>query len=238
MNLREYFKHIYVLNLPHRVDRRNAAVDELNSVDINLEEGKVEIFPAIKPDEAEPFHKLGSKGCFLSVLEILKKSRRIGDGHILILQDDISFPHFFKDYESHLLQELDNQAWDIAQFGYCSTEKDLASLHLPFASWKDVSETTIGAHFFAVNDKTVDRYIQFLELLLSRPRNHPDGGPMPIDGTFTVFRQQNPDIVRLLAVPSFGGQRSSRSDVTPRWFDKLPVASNIAQFYRNIKDSR
>lgn len=236
MNLYECFAQIYILNLPHRVDRCEATIKELESVGISLEPKKVEVFPAIKPDDAEPFHKLGSKGCYLSVLEILKQSKQRGSGHILIFQDDISFPSFFKDYESDLLQELDGRPWDIAQFGYCKTETDAAEIHLPFATWKDTSSAVIGAHFFAVNGRSVDRYIQFLEELLTRPRDHPDGGPMPIDGTFGTFSKLNPDVVRLIAIPSFGGQRSSRSDVTPKWFDKLPLMSGIAQLYRNVRN--
>lgn len=239
MKLTDFFDAIYVLNLPHRLDRREAAIQELQSIGIPLEPGKVEVFPAIKPENMEPFHKLGSKGCFLSVLEILKRVREEGKGHVLILQDDIQFPSFFEREIDGLLEQLNKQQWDIAQFGYLSVEADPAELDVSSATWKNIQgAAAIGAHFFAVNGQSLNRYIQFLEGLLSRPRDHTQGGPMPIDGTFSVFPRMVPDAVRLIAVPSFGDQRSSRSDVTPRWFDKIPPLSVIAQLYRENKSNR
>ncbi|MEL7071191.1 MAG: LPS biosynthesis glycosyltransferase [Cyanobacteria bacterium J06581_3] len=233
MTLTDFFDRIYILNLPYRADRREAAIKELRDVSIHLEAGKVEVFPAIKPETIEPFHKLGSKGCFLSVLKMLKQSRAQGGGHVLIFQDDIQFPPFFKKEIGSLLKQLDEQPWDIAQFGYLSIESvDPAEVNVPFGTWKDMPNIAIGAHFFAVNGQSLDRYIQFLEGLLTRPRDHAQGGPMPIDGTFAVFRQLNPDVVRLIAMPSFGDQRSSRSDITPRWFDKIPLVSTLAELCR------
>ncbi|ASC71579.1 hypothetical protein XM38_025310 [Halomicronema hongdechloris C2206] len=231
--LSSFFDRIYILNLPHRVDRRKATIKELESIGVFLKPEKIEVFPAIKPDKAEPFKKLGSKGCFLSVLAILGHVRDEGANNVLIFQDDIKFPPFFNKHESSLIQQLELQNWDIAQFGHLTTEIDDADIKDKFATWRDSESKAIGAHFFAVNGKSLDRFIHFLEELMSRPSGHPEGGAMPIDGAFTVFRRQNPDIVRLLAIPSFGGQRSSRSDVTPKWFDKLPVTSNLAQLYRH-----
>ena len=231
-----YFDRIYILNLPQRVDRLQATVKELESVGIDLEHEKVKIFPAIKPDTLEPFHKLGSKGCFLSVLEILKRSREESLKNVLIFQDDIKFVPGFKDYEQDLVEQLKQKKWDIVQFGYFLSHRisPQANKHAP-VSLTDCSENLIGAHCFAVNGDSFDAFITFLEDLLKRPRDHPMGGPMPIDGAFNVFRQRNKNIVRLIAVPSMAGQRSSRSDVTPSWFDHVPLLSKLIESLRRLK---
>lgn len=235
MKLTDYFQQIYILNLPERQDRREATIAELKSIGITLAPGKVEFFPAIRPETAEPFHKKGSKGCFLSTLAILKKAKAQGEANVLILQDDIQFPHFFTLHEDDLLNRLSELNWDIAQFGYQPGSVDGIDQDPSLAEWKDTSSQIIGAHFVGFNGKSIDRFIQFLEGLLERPRDHPQGGPMPIDGAFTVFRRQNSDVVRVIALPSFGYQRSSRSDVTTKWFDRLPVLSRMAQSYRKLK---
>ena len=170
------------------------------------------------------------------MLGVLKRFKEIGNGHVLIMEDDIKIPAFFQEEIGGLLEKLNHQPWDIAQFGYLKIEgADPADLDVPFGTWKDMSNTVIGSQLFAVNGQSLDRYIQFLEGLLTRPRDHPLGGPMPADGALTVFRQLNPDVVRLIVLPSFADQRSSRSDISPSWFDEIPVLSTLVQLYRRLK---
>jgi hypothetical protein len=48
---------------------------------------------------------------------------------------------------------------------------------------------------------------------------------------------QHPDVVTLMATPSLGGQRSSRSDIFPnKWYDRLPLTRQIAGLARGIKN--
>ena len=44
---------------------------------------------------------------------------------------------------------------------------------------------------------------------------------MPIDGAFNIFRRINHDVQTLIAQPKISWQLSSRSDITPRSFDKF-----------------
>ena len=57
---------------------------------------------------------------------------------------------------------------------------------------------------------------------------------MPPDGGLSWFRRSNPDVVTVLAVPSLAKQRSSRSDLSPQWFDKVPVLSSAALVARRM----
>jgi len=50
---------------------------------------KVEIFPAIGPDEAGGFPSIGPRGCFSSHVAILKQAKHQGLSNILIVEDDL-----------------------------------------------------------------------------------------------------------------------------------------------------
>jgi len=91
------------------------------------------------------------------------------------------------------------------------------------------------AHFYAVNGRILDRLLRFLEELQHRPLGHPDGGPMHLDGAYSTFRAQNPDVVTLIASPNLGWQRSSRSDISPKWFDNVPGLSPLAGAAKTTK---
>ena len=70
-------------------------------------------------------------------------------------------------------------------------------------------------------------------VILRDPLN---GGPMDIDGAYSTFRQLYPEIITLVANPSLGYQRSSRSDITPyRWFDKPGILRFLSSKMRRIK---
>ena len=83
-------------------------------------------------------------------------------------------------------------------------------------------------HFYAVNGRIFDRLLRFLEELQRRPPGHPDGGPMHLDGAYSTFRDQNPDVVTLIASPNLGWQRTSRSDITPKWWHRVPGLRPLA----------
>jgi hypothetical protein len=61
---------------------------------------------------------------------------------------------------------------------------------------------------------------------------------MHVDGAYSMFRARRPDVVTLVASPSLGGQRSSRSDITAnRWYDRQPglrLLSGLARKGKNL----
>jgi glycosyl transferase family 25 len=150
----------------------------------------------------------------------------------LILEDDLELRRDFKEYESVLLEELTSKDWDLVHFGYCRDQSP-PLVNLPIL--QPFSGEITGAQFYAVNGKTLEKLIDFFEVLLQRPLGHPDGGPMPADGVLNVFKWQYPEIVRLIAVPSFGDQRSSKSDISPKWFDNISLLASLAGWARKIK---
>jgi glycosyl transferase family 25 len=219
MKFTDFFDRAYVINLPERNDRRREMAEELQNAGMPFTPGKVELFPAIRPDSRGEFQSIGYRGCFLSHLSILKQAREAGLKNVLVMEDDLELRADFKEYEPLILQELQLGNWDIVHFGYNSTQVNQA-INQPML--QSFSGEIIGSQFYAVNGRVLNQLIHFFEILLSRPAGHPDGGPMSPDGVLNVFKWQHPDIIRLIAVPSFGGQRSSRSDISPKWFDHVP----------------
>ncbi len=233
MHLMDYFDRCYIINLPERRDRRREMEKELERAGMPPMPGRVEFFPAIRPESAGPFPSIGAHGCFLSHLGILRAAKAQGLRNVLILEDDLTFAAQFPEVEEKLLGELRETPWDFAFFGHVvefpEVPPDRAHLE-PYAG------PIVTAHFYAVNGAVIDRLLGFLDALLQRPPGHPDGGPMHVDGAYSTFRQQNPDVVTLVAVPSQGWQRSSRSDIAPnRWYDRWPLVRSLVALARRGK---
>jgi glycosyl transferase family 25 len=226
----DYFQRVYAVNLPERKDRRQLIVQELEEVGMPLTPHRVEIFPAIRPDEAGGFPSIGARGCFSSHLAILKQAKHQGLSNILIVEDDLEISAKFRTDQAVIVEQLRQQEWDFVYLGHVEKVEQKSPLALvPF------SKGVMTTHFYAVNGRIFDRLVRFMEELQQRPPGHPDGGPMQIDGAYSTFRAQNPDVITLIASPNLGWQRSSRSDITPNWFDRIPGLRQLAGAARSSK---
>ena len=228
MKLIDFFDRVYAINLPYRKDRCRMIVQELKKAGMPLKPNHVEIFPAIRPDDAGDFPSIGARGCFESHLTILKQAQADRLSNVLIVEDDLIISQGFRTEQAVLLDRLCRTDWGFVYFGHIEQVEKTGGVTLePF------SEPLITAHFYAVNGLILDRLVWFLEQVKRRPAGHPDGGPMHIDGAYSTFREQNPDIVTLIASPNLGWQQSSRSDISSNaWFDRLPVFTEMASVAR------
>lgn len=227
----DYFQRVYVVNLPERTDRRQLIVKELEAAEMPLTPDLVEIFPAIRPDEAGGFPSIGARGCFSSHVAILKQAKQQGLSNILIVEDDLEISAEFRADQAVIIQQLCQQDWDFAYFGHVEEVGKKSPVTLvPF------SDGVMTTHFYAVNGRIFDRLLRFLEELQHRPPGHPDGGPMHLDGAYSTFRGRNPDVVTLIASPNLGWQKSSRSDIYPNpWFDRIPGIRQLVGAARTSK---
>jgi len=226
----DYFQRVYALNLPERKDRRQLIVQELEEAGMPLTPHRVEIFPAIRPDEAAGFPSIGARGCVCSHVAILKQAKQEGLRNILIVEDDLEISAKFRTDQAVIVEQLRQQDWDFVYFGHVEEVEQKSPLALvPF------SKGVMTTHFYAVNGRIFDRLVRFMEELQQRPPGHPDGGPMQIDGAYSTFRAQNPDVITLIASPNLGSQRSSRSDISPNWFDRIPGLRQLAGAARTSK---
>lgn len=237
MNLLDFFERAYVINLASRTDRRREMEHELRRADVGLRPeqlaNQVEFFPAIRPTEAAPFTLVGRKGASLSFLSVLKDARARGLSRVLVLQDDAEFVPDFQRRAGAVLAELAARPWGVAQLGYLG--EPVAAPADPAPRLHEFDGEVIGAHCCGVSQLALERLIALFE----RQHGGVDGdhryGPMPVDGTINVFRWLNPELPRLLAVPSLAGQRSSRSDIIPGRFDRLPWLRPLVSFARGLR---
>ena len=189
--------------------------------------GRLEFFPAIRVSAIDDWPSLGARGCFLSHYTVLKQARDRSLRNILVMEDDCEFKPAIPGFEHEIVRTLSESPWDIVYLGYWeeanfSGSTTLVRTHLPI----------MCAHLYAVNGTILDRIVGFLEDVMQRPDGHPAGGPQHYDGALTMFRQQNKDVVTLIAEPSLAGQRSSRSDIHSRWFDKVAGLRTVANGLR------
>lgn len=234
MKIIDFFERAYVINLPERKDRLRDMKRELEKVEMPLYSEKVYLFPAIKPDIADPFKSIGIKGCFLSHYTILKEARDKNLNNVLIMEDDLAISSDFSQYTEIILTQLTQNNWSFVYFGHQLQKQEAikGSIGQKLYPYYEAIRT---AHFYGVNGTILNSLVTFLELVQQRSPGHPDGGPMNLDGAFSTFRKQNPHLLTLVAVPSLGGQRSSRSDLSPQWFDTVPGINRIINQARKLK---
>lgn len=230
MKFREFFDRTFIINLPERTDRRQEMLGELERAGLSPETGRIEFFPAVRVTEAAGFESAGCYGCFLSHLAVFKQARQAGAAQVLVFEDDaVIVPRFQQDEEA-LVEQMRSMPWGIAYFGHALEDPADRPAHL-----KPFNESVRLAHFYSVNGKYLDRLIAFFESILTRPPGHPDGGPMPADGALHFFLMKNSDVPSHVATPNLGTQRFSRSDISPKWFDHVPVLNKAIARLRRVK---
>jgi glycosyl transferase, family 25 len=231
-SLQQYFDRVLIINLPDRQDRRQAAVRELNRVGLSLTPNHIEFFPGIRPETAAHFPSRGARGCFLSHLAILKQAYAEGWNNVLILEDDAVLPDCLRHEQFQLVAQLQSQPWDFVYFGHFVPSKAFPSTSTP--TFHPYKNHLLCAHFYAVNQRILAPLIAFLEALKDRPIDHPDGGAMHLDGAYNTFRDRHPEVITLVANPSFGGQRSFTSDITPAWYHSVPGLPKLVGLAKEV----
>lgn len=223
------FERIYIINLPSRPDRLRQVLSDLNSAHIFENDPKLRIFPGVRPNDAGGFPTIGTHGCFLSHLGVLREAYKDGLANVLLLEDDLALEAAARLPQPQLVEVLRAGNWDFAYPGHIEESGDPTAL----PTWTTTEKPLVCAHFLAFNGRALPALVGYLEDCLTRPVGDPDGGPMHVDGAYSMFRQRNPDLVTLLSMPSLGGQRSSRSDIhVNRWFDRMPVFREAASLAR------
>lgn len=238
MKLLEFFDRIYVINLPERHDRRQQMTQELAKAGMPLQPGKVELFAAVKMDHAGIFPSIGLRGCYMSHLAIYRQAKQLGLRNVLVLEDDLAVSDDFKRYETDLIAQLQRSNWDAILFGHlpgvgAPPEVRVRPGDPDFATLRSVEQPFVGAHFYGVNASAFDRLIATFESVLSLPDDYSEHITVYPDGAlFDMSTEENFSLLK--AVPSFGGQRSSRSDCADlKWFDQLPATRRLAEIVRN-----
>lgn len=235
IGINDFFDQIYVINLPHRKDRRREMELELARIGIDLPNSKVWFYPAVRPDEASGFPSIGARGCFLSHLGILKDAEARGLKRILILEDDTNFNGDFNLRISRILYHLGTIPWAIFYGSYRLTSTQPAA-PIPDLCLVSAGESIGTSNFIAFQGDCIAGAARYLAAILGRPPGSPEGGPMHVDGAYCWFRRSNPQFQTVIARPELGYQRSSLSDIYGvRWHDRIPALSWLGKAVRAIK---
>ena len=206
------FDRIRVINLAERRDRRREMERELAAIGL-AGDPRVAFFPAIRPKDSGRFTSVGAHGVYLGQLAILREAAEANQS-VLILEDDCAFAPAALDYPT-------NGAWEIFYGGYEAAKPDDL-----------VSSDIIGAHMMGFTAKAAKAVVAYLDALTC------EGIHPPIDAAYIWFRRAHPDVVTHFATPPLAAQRSSRSDIAPRFFDRLPLIREAAQLARRIVRAR
>lgn len=228
--LSDTFSLVRIINLRERQDRLAEVTAQLAALGTSFEPGKVELYEATRPTEPGGFDSLGARGCYASHLDILRDARDRAVESVLVMEDDCEIlPRDLSRLET-LMHELQGRAWNFAYLGHI--------VPMPAGSepgWQQYGGPIQTTHLYAVHGKALPGIVAYLEACLTRPGGHPAGGPMPVDGALTMYRAAHPEVVTLLAQPVIAGQRSSRSDITTKWWDRLPGFAGAISVARDLK---
>jgi glycosyl transferase family 25 len=225
----DFFDRVSIINLPSRPDRLRALGAELRRIGFDIGSPKVSIPHAPEPSDANGFPSRGVFGNFLSHLEIIESAWHDGLNNVLVLEDDAIFRAKFRTFP--MADILVSQSWDMCFVGHAL---DLA----PHSDGFVRSDAPFKwAHCYAVNRSIVPRLVSYLRETIDRPVGHPLGGKMYIDGAFSLFRQQNHDVISLLSAPSQSSQKGSPSNLAgQRWYDKSLLTRPAIVVARALRD--
>ncbi|NBZ89673.1 glycosyltransferase family 25 protein [Stagnihabitans tardus] len=223
---------VYVINLPHRSDRRAEIEAQLRKAGSGLDAANVTLFPALRPQEAGPFPSIGARGCFLSHLGVLRAAHAAGHGQILVLEDDADFaPPFLETAAAARLMAGD---WDMVWLGH----KIIEPLGHPAAECFALApgHTLQTSHAILCRRAAIAALIPYLEAILQRPPGDPQGGPMHVDGAYNWFRRAHPEIKALATARQWAVQRASRTDIAETgWKDRLPFVTLLRRIRNRLR---
>lgn len=236
--LPEYFGAAYLINLPERTDRLKAVRREFSRVGWYIGPGGVEVFCGRKFTERATFPSPAVRGAFYSHWECLQRADAARQHRVLIFEDDIALAAALGFLTSSICARLDADDWDFVFFGHLETgatpnaSSRIKPSDVEFKTWdRDIQ----GLHFYGVNGRILHRLNAHLQRVASGVEGDQETGPMPIDGALNTFRRINPDVRTLIATPKLGWQRPSRSDITPKRFDRIRAIRPLISAIRNVK---
>lgn len=201
------FDSIRIISLPERLDRRREVGKEMARVGLKVGEGSVRMFDAIKPAEADGFPSVGSRGCYLSHLQVLRDAIRDGTRHLLVVEDDAMFTREINNAGA-LLALCKSGDWDFLYPGHLK----LPAIPGPLR-WVPKDDWLMCTHAYAVNQRILKPLVAYLEDCLARPEGHVDGGPMHVDAAYNYFMRDNPEVLTYRSSRAVVIQRSSQSDI-------------------------
>lgn len=171
------FDHVYVINLPHRQDRRRDMAAELGRLGLGFDHPAVTLFPAVFPADQGPFSSRGARGCFESHLGVHRRILADDVPRALILEDDAGFGPEFAPRFAALAPELKGLDWDVlysvAPITLEDGDEELGRGMIRLAPEHGFPTT----HFMGVSRGFSERAVPYLQAMLGRLPGRLTAGP-------------------------------------------------------------
>ena len=237
-SLPELFGATYLVNLPQRVDRLKSVKKQFARAGWKIGTSGVELFAALRFEEPAGFPSAPARGCFQSHLQCLRLAQEKSVNSVLMVEDDIALSIALGRLIPSIRTQLAARQWDLVYFGHYGTgtipsaPHDTRESELRFEEWTGEILTTC---FYGVSGRILPRLIAQLDKHANGLVGDKEFGPMPIDGAYNVFRRNNSDVRCLIVNPKLGWQSWSRSDITPRALDRLPILRSASGALRKLR---
>ncbi|MCK9685850.1 glycosyltransferase family 25 protein [Scleromatobacter humisilvae] len=233
----DLFDAIYIINLPARTDRKAEMLAQFRRAGITQASPQRVFFEAVRPKDAGEFPTIGTRGCFLSHLGVLKAALAAGHASILVLEDDLNFVDDFQAALAARAPALRASSWDIAYLGLLKVTPPLA----PGQGLVEVppDSAVLGLHMVAIKAAVMPELIAYLEAMLGRRAGDAQGGTMHVDGAYSWYRAAHPARRTMACQPPLGYQRASRTDIHAlRWFDRAWGIRSLVAALRSFRNRR
>ena len=171
--LSEAFGLVRVIHLPDRKDRFREVSAQLEALGLRFGAGGVELYEATRPAAIAGFPSLGSHGCFLSHLAILRDARDRGVDSVLVMEDDFEVPVDDARRVGALAATLRERAWGFAYLGHIEELPPRVPGAVP--DFCEYTGAVRQAHLFAVHREVLPGLVDYLEGCLVRPPGRPGG---------------------------------------------------------------
>jgi glycosyl transferase, family 25 len=233
--LLDFFGCVEIIHLPARTDRYASLARELARIGIDVEDPRVRFPDPPMPADPDGFPSRGVYGNHLSHLDILRRARDANAPAVWVLEDDAIFRSSLArpGEQQRIVALLQQQPWDMCFLGHAFPNSAFKSAPKGLVP---VARGSKWAHCYAVHQSALPRLVDYLEGVERRPAGHPEGGKMYIDGSFSLFREHNPDFIALFANPVLSVQRGSTSSLASHWSEKLSPRERIVQLGRACRD--
>jgi hypothetical protein len=226
---------IYVVNLPARADRRAEMAAQLARVGLDLKTAPVRLFAAVRPADAGTFPSLGARGCFLSHLGVLRDAVATlpGTARFAILEDDADFTRSFVADGDVLARALEAAPWDVCYLGHEAAAALPEGPGLLAAVPPGTGLRT--THAMLLTRAAAGRAADYLAAQMARPGGDPAGGPMHVDGSYSWFRRDTPDIRTVATRHQMIVQRASRTDIhATGWREGVPLLGALRRLRNRL----
>jgi len=201
---------------------------QLARIGVGYDHPQVRLFAAERPETAGDFPNIGTRGCFLSHLNVLKDAVAQGFDCILVLEDDAEFTSRFCNMTTAQAEQIATTPWEMFYFGSqytpdLSTDVD----HGFFTSVAEPVPLKLG-HATMLKKAAFVPLVPYLEAMLTRKIGDAKGGPMHVDGAYSWFKNDVAGIRTMVMKERWIGQRASRTDIHDLdWKENIPFINAL-----------